>query len=1066
MDGCQHLTNAAPCDDGNVCTVGDQCAEGGCQPGSVVSETCDMPDLDHDGVCPYDDCAVVAEDLCPTVWNPDNSTKVCAPYEGGFAVELPVALTEHEGEDGRSSWRRTHEPFDLPLQNGVPEGFLLGYWPLANGEALDLSEGGHHGQVQGSLPYAGKVGEPASGLMFNGQTYYVQLAGSDGVNDGTPLEMLTVGMWAQIIAQTGSTQTLWFDGSQTSATWLYYDNDGSVNFRLVTDSGDVTVNCGEAMPGQWFYVAGTWDGERVACYVDGALGGTAPAASMQTGNDNTRLGYAGGTPLWGALDDVFLLSRAMDADEVRAIALLALPLGSSAVPGVQPDLDDLRVVEASYPSLGEYQVPFEVVGAKPHSDSACSAGYEEWPVGDIPYIADRDNLCGVLAYWPMDGDADDVLGLHDGANTGGTPTFGRFGGAQGALEFDGEGDYVDTGLVLTLEPTDSLTIEAWVRSTVKPLDPVRIFGFSQEDNGELWVEASWDGAKDHVAFRLSDDEGAVTEDTVNGTNLTDGDWHHVALVRNVALEQLCLYLDGLPASCVGDMSHDTINFDALSLHVGAQHSAEEPMYFQGLIDDVLVHEVAKSAEYIFRRARPSVPTARFFVSTQAEEHKKDGFEWYAYKLIWGTAGASALLPRMRSKDGLECYGLLSPCIGYGGWWRLAQGSGVVAVDSSTGKNHGALLPSDGPPAWGLGMVGAGLAFDGLDDMVQVPSAPGLEPADEFTLEAGVAVTGHEAAAHTIASRPLCHEQNEQEGTDEYSLFLAVAAEEEGASEWAPSALVAEVSTSDGAGQASSTDENVVFEDDEWALIAAVYDGSSMVLTVDDESWETALTGAISYDDHDLFFGSAPLACDDGSQFPLKGRLDFVRVMSRALATDERLHFPMADLALGDQTGCTPDCFGRECGPDGCDGECGDCSKGNQVCNQYGLCECASDSIECGDACCESGNVCYQGLCCEPQCGDCGNDECGGICGSCEDGHSCTIDTCVDDFSCGYKVKDGFCLWGGDYPSGCVTAGINHCSWCDPAWPYVRNNSELNGQALCANPEHVCCNGQCKYGTCP
>lgn len=64
--------------------------------------------------------------------------------------------------------------------------------------------------------------------------------------------------------------------------------------------------------------------------------------------------------------------------------------------------------------------------------------------------------------------------------------------------------------------------------------------------------------------------------------------------------------------------------------------------------------------------------------------------------------------------------------------------------------------------------------------------------------------------------------------------------------------------------------------------------------------------------------------------------------------------------------CEPSCEGRECGSDGCQGSCGECSEGQS---------------------------CILGQCegfCTPNCGnrECGGDGCGGSCGTCTQGASC------------------------------------------------------------------------------
>ena len=63
--------------------------------------------------------------------------------------------------------------------------------------------------------------------------------------------------------------------------------------------------------------------------------------------------------------------------------------------------------------------------------------------------------------------------------------------------------------------------------------------------------------------------------------------------------------------------------------------------------------------------------------------------------------------------------------------------------------------------------------------------------------------------------------------------------------------------------------------------------------------------------------------------------------------------------------CAPQCEGKNCGDDTCGGVCGTCGAG-EVCNAGGVCECAPDC---------TGKVC-------------GDDGCGGSCGDCAVNESC------------------------------------------------------------------------------
>jgi hypothetical protein len=87
----------------------------------------------------------------------------------------------------------------------------------------------------------------------------------------------------------------------------------------------------------------------------------------------------------------------------------------------------------------------------------------------------------------------------------------------------------------------------------------------------------------------------------------------------------------------------------------------------------------------------------------------------------------------------------------------------------------------------------------------------------------------------------------------------------------------------------------------------------------------------------------------------------------------------------------PDCEGKECGPDGVGGSCGDC---------------------------EGTDTCDMGTCvpCVPACGEavCGDDGCGGSCGECEKG-TCYMGACIEE-----------CFPGGEQPAFSDTVfKINH-----------------------------------------
>ncbi|GEM_PF-2908305 len=89
--------------------------------------------------------------------------------------------------------------------------------------------------------------------------------------------------------------------------------------------------------------------------------------------------------------------------------------------------------------------------------------------------------------------------------------------------------------------------------------------------------------------------------------------------------------------------------------------------------------------------------------------------------------------------------------------------------------------------------------------------------------------------------------------------------------------------------------------------------------------------------------------------------------------------------------CTANCIGKVCGDDGCGGSCGSCGAYSSCVTGQCLCE----YLPCGGKCCEPSAKCFEGSCCVPSCAgmECGTDGCGGSCGTCPAGYQCLSGQC-------------------------------------------------------------------------
>ena len=172
--------------------------------------------------------------------------------------------------------------------------------------------------------------------------------------------------------------------------------------------------------------------------------------------------------------------------------------------------------------------------------------------------------------------------------------------------------------------------------------------------------------------------------------------------------------------------------------------------------------------------------------------------------------------------------------------------------------------------------------------------------------------------------------------------------------------------------------------------------------------------------------------------------------------------------------CTAVCTNKECGSDGCGGTCGSCPA-KETCSAAGKCEaqcgaypsttcnggyCGQDygsgsACYCSDAMCQMdpANCCpdFKSCCgaCTPNCNgrNCGDDGCGGSCGTCDTGKACNANGACAAVACGADPQNScnqYCgqAWNMYFtcscaascatsPSGCCADYASCCGATDP-----------------------------------
>ena len=242
-----------------------------------------------------------------------------------------------------------------------------------------------------------------------------------------------------------------------------------------------------------------------------------------------------------------------------------------------------------------------------------------------------------------------------------------------ALQFDGVDDYINCGAGASLNITDKLTIEAWIKPDTRSNYHViacknTYTYFFAVNSGKLSLLIGNSSATGWNVVLVGD------------TVLNSSNWYHVAGTYDSATGEAKLYINGVLAKTATGTAQAIGSRPTGWLSVGCAYGSA--YYFNGVIDELNIYPMVMSA-------------------SQLSQHYQDG--------------------------------LMSDRIN--GRWLFDDGQGMFLQDFSRGRNMGALQNMDGSSCWTIGKIGDCLAFDGTDDDVDCGAGSTLNITEPLTLEA-------------------------------------------------------------------------------------------------------------------------------------------------------------------------------------------------------------------------------------------------------------------------------------------------------------------------------------------
>jgi hypothetical protein len=206
------------------------------------------------------------------------------------------------------------------------------------------------------------------------------------------------------------------------------------------------------------------------------------------------------------------------------------------------------------------------------------------------YSLVEEQISVPVAYWRLDGDANDSVGGNDGIIYGNPVwTSGQVGGA---LEFDGDGDYVNCGTTFAaVGGSTTKTLMAWVKSVTSE-DGRVITLYRSPGNRCVSISAYGNPATWQGLYRKA---GSATQWLDSGVYMAD-EWAHVALVQDGP--NVNLYINGVSEISASDGIAPTIS-NPTNADIGGYWNGYGS-FFDGSIDEVGIWDRALSAEEIER----------------------------------------------------------------------------------------------------------------------------------------------------------------------------------------------------------------------------------------------------------------------------------------------------------------------------------------------------------------------------------------------------------------------------------------------------------------------------------
>ncbi len=198
-------------------------------------------------------------------------------------------------------------------------GCLIAHYTL-DGNAADISGHGYGGTLHGTTPAANRFGNPASALLFNGTSDYIELPTDFDLQQRTICAWVKVNSYSTNMGLVFSTDhaAMVYGGTGLN-TW----NNSGTN-EIVVGVGANSIASPNTLTGVWYHMALSVSTSWVKYYLNGSLVDSLPNNSFTHSTGGPTNAHLGCNRLIsrfynGVMDDVMIFDCALDASTIDSI---------------------------------------------------------------------------------------------------------------------------------------------------------------------------------------------------------------------------------------------------------------------------------------------------------------------------------------------------------------------------------------------------------------------------------------------------------------------------------------------------------------------------------------------------------------------------------------------------------------------------------------------------------------------------------------------------------------------------------------------------------------------------